>query len=106
MAGLEKGDQLVDRPDQLGPLKDAGRHVPAEDEAELFLVQPLALDVVDLELYVGGHKGGHVGAEVVPDDLEKAVSSVFAWEARSTLEGPLRGGNSYRCVGELVAHYD
>ena len=82
----------MDRPDQLGPLKDAGRHVPAEDEAELFLVQPLALDVVDLELYVGGHKGGHVGAEVVPDNLEKAVSSVFAWEARSTLEGPLSGG--------------
>lgn len=50
---------------------DAGGHVAAEDVAELFLVEPLALDVVDLELDVGGNEGGHVGAEVVADDLAR-----------------------------------
>lgn len=62
-------DVLVDVVDEFGPVKDAGGHVPREDEAEFLLVKPVALDVVDLELDICGDKRGHIGTEVVADDL-------------------------------------
>lgn len=54
---------------ELGPVKNADTHVSHEDEVKRALVQPRALDIIDLELDVGWEPSRLDRAQVVAEDL-------------------------------------
>jgi hypothetical protein len=62
-------DVLVHRPQEPRPVLDAGHHVSAKDKVEGRAIHPRALDVVNLELDVGGDPRRLDGAQVVSEDL-------------------------------------
>lgn len=68
---------LVNGVNQFGPVKDTSSHVSTENPAELVLVQPRTLDVIDLEFDVWWYKRWHAGAKVVSNHLERGLMPYF-----------------------------
>ncbi len=69
VGGEGRSNRLVDIAHQLWPVVDASCHISTEDPAKLSRVHPLAFDIVYLKSYIGWHECGHVGTEIISEDL-------------------------------------
>jgi hypothetical protein len=78
-------DELVHASEQLWPICDACCHVAAENPIEGKGVEPLGLDVVDLELDIGR------------DPIESVnIARCLSWDLRRLTMAAERGSNHFR----------
>jgi len=69
----DEKDILADLTDEPGPVLDANHELAAEDEVERLVVDPFALDIVNVEPNIGTGVLRLYRADVVADDLESSL---------------------------------